>query len=114
MMEHNPFVFLDHVTRNVGSSGSSGVRGGQFPHVRDVPRCNGPHLSWWQRDNCDRLASQGHELDLIGRCVRMDVNDGADVPGLEVFLCEIKSQNDAIVFVNHSLKSWLLAARERG
>lgn len=81
------------------------LSGDQLADVRNVACADWATLAGQHCRHRNRGASEGHELDLVGFAIAMDMHNGADIAGFQALGRKINSQDHTVVFVDiHSSK----------
>ena len=81
------------------------LSGDQLADVRNVACADWATLAGQHCRHRNRGASKGHELDLVGFAIAMDMHNGADIAGFQALGRKINSQDHTVVFVDiHSSK----------
>ena len=70
------------------------LNGGEGAGVGDVGLRDWSNVLGWDCGNSDRRADEGHELDLIGTLVGIDMDDHAHIAGLKPFVRYVHSQDN--------------------
>lgn len=74
---------------------------GEQASVGDLVVADGPHPR--SREGRDRhgLAVQRDKLDFVRLALGIDMDNGSDIAGFQVFGVEVGGENDAVVFFDH-------------
>jgi hypothetical protein len=77
-------------------------RSSQFAGVRDVAPGRSAHGIGGKRYHGERNATQRRELDLVGRAIPVDQNDGTDVSLPQSLLGQVRGEDDRVQFFEHA------------
>lgn len=69
--------------------------------VGNLPRLDRANLRGIERNYVDGFAIERHELNCVGRGIRIDMNDDSEVTAFQTLLREVHQEHNAFVLSDH-------------